>query len=204
MDLATKAELAGAHPRVGGENRRDGEGTPLSEGSSPRGRGKLRRRPAQPHVFRLIPAWAGKTSPGRNSVASDGAHPRVGGENSTGEYFGATSMGSSPRGRGKPPCAHRSRRSVGLIPAWAGKTPAGTRSARASKAHPRVGGENVGTLRGGAAAAGSSPRGRGKPHDWRVLHGGRAAHPRVGGENPTVEAAVSAYAGSSPRGRGKP
>ena len=71
--------------------------------------------------------------------------------------------------------------------------------------------------------SGSSPRGRGKPHDPRVpgrrrrLIPARAgktilralrpglgsAHPRAGGENDTHLAAIQADSGSSPRGRGK-
>ena len=70
-----------AHPRVGGENltTKDASGRPL--GSSPRGRGKPdphRRRMGAPG---LIPAWAGKTLHTRSVRETEGAHPRVGGEN---------------------------------------------------------------------------------------------------------------------------
>ena len=50
-----------AHPRVGGENV---EGLAVSAtvvGSSPRGRGKLKRDAPHTKTNRLIPAWAGKT-----------------------------------------------------------------------------------------------------------------------------------------------
>ena len=49
-----------------------------------------------------------------------------------------------------------------LIPAWAGKTSAAAGSASASRAHPRVGGENVASEAATSTATGSSPRGRGK------------------------------------------
>ena len=50
-----------AHPRVGGENP-DGDATVMTfHGSSPRGRGKPRRRGESAAHVGLIPAWAGKT-----------------------------------------------------------------------------------------------------------------------------------------------
>ena len=58
----------GAHPRVGGENTIADAVAALSQGSSPRGRGKLPPSPPLPRNLRLIPAWAGKTS--RPPVAS--------------------------------------------------------------------------------------------------------------------------------------
>ena len=70
-----------AHPRAGGENdvmrRVD---APLT-GSSPRGRGKRRRR-SRPDVDpRLIPARAGKTTATKPTRCRSTAHPRAGGEN---------------------------------------------------------------------------------------------------------------------------
>ena len=51
---------------------------------------------------------------------------------------------------------------LGLIPAWAGKTLNGQAITTWTKAHPRVGGENVVLRAGFFSAVGSSPRGRGK------------------------------------------
>ena len=91
-----------AHPRVGGEN----VGVRIDQargcGSSPRGRGK---QPDQvPHELqrRLIPAWAGKTSPAWPTRSTAWAHPRVGGENGHAVHVHGGLSGSSPRGRGKP------------------------------------------------------------------------------------------------------
>ena len=53
----------GAHPRVGGENRRSCLICSMILGSSPRGRGKRRRGGRRRGGRRLIPAWAGKTIP---------------------------------------------------------------------------------------------------------------------------------------------
>ena len=152
-----------AHPRVGGENEATVESWLGAEGSSPRGRGKPEAARIVPSVVRLIPAWAGKTTSARLASLSQPAHPRVGGENQTGSSTQSRQKGSSPRGRGKRSRVPRVGLSTRLIPAWAGKTLFLVGHPYGQPAHPRVGGENVGTLRGGAAAAGSSPRGRGKP-----------------------------------------
>mgnify|MGYP000884608118 FL=1 len=133
-------------------------------------------------------------------------------------------MGSSPRGRGKRHCVGDRARRLRLIPAWAGKTPRRFPLHSPRRAHPRVGGENSVTFADSVTVAGSSPRGRGKPHcreagasrcglipAWAgktqmraSLPLSRGAHPRVGGENQERVTATRIVAGSSPRGRGKP
>ena len=135
-------ELAWAHPRVGGENARARRRARVDHGSSPRGRGKPLPRATSLAELGLIPAWAGKTSSHPRSRASGRAHPRVGGENST----------------GRPSVPVRSR----LIPAWAGKTGERCHIRSLRWAHPRVGGENHCILIVGPCITGSSPRGRGK------------------------------------------
>ena len=70
-----------AHPRVGGENVHPSRRTTAASGSSPRGRGKPQRQHEEHPDPRLIPAWAGKTSPRDRTRCRDRAHPRVGGEN---------------------------------------------------------------------------------------------------------------------------
>ena len=133
-------------------------------------------------------------------------------------------MGSSPRGRGKPPTPTGSSLRPRLIPAWAGKTQLLDTSRPPGRAHPRVGGENARTRGGHACASGSSPRGRGKQPGEELSGRVRGlipawagktlassaqtqahrAHPRVGGENDTGFTAEQVAEGSSPRGRGKP
>ena len=195
--------VAGAHPRVGGENTTPALSVTVSHGSSPRGRGKPYAASEARIHGRLIPAWAGKTASLLFALAVVGAHPRVGGENVAKSSRPSTRDGSSPRGRGKHPVAGLVADSSGLIPAWAGKTRSARQNRYNTQAHPRVGGENG--LGDGLQVpnGGSSPRGRGKPHEeaplawqgrlipaWagktqcRVLGPGAVqAHPRVGGEN---------------------
>ena len=114
-----------AHPRAGGENSLRLESAAWSPGSSPRGRGK--REGGHPGLARggLIPARAGKTEACHSSRLPRWAHPRAGGENSCPSWPRATTLGSSPRGRGKLRARERGVNRSGLIPARAGKTSSG-------------------------------------------------------------------------------
>ena len=136
---------------------------------------------------------------------------------------GSGETGSSPRVRGKPliplsPLSH-----TGLIPACAGKTPLAFERSRSERAHPRVCGENNGSLSSCGGQLGSSPRVRGKlaarllfDPDTRLIPAcagktgipstlmlASPAHPRVCGENVIAFASWVLTAGSSPRVRGK-
>ena len=134
----------------------------LTQGSSPRGRGKhYLTLPARP-VNGLIPARAGKTSGPPAFLAPSRAHPRAGGENAARGTREAGSGGSSPRGRGKRRLRRGRAKRHGLIPARAGKTRAHTLRSEPYRAHPRAGGENALSVRVAVGDEGSSPRGRGK------------------------------------------
>ena len=175
----------------------------LATGSSPRGRGKRQEVHAGHTGVGLIPARAGKTVPGWVAPVQERAHPRAGGENIAALVAGLVYFGSSPRGRGKLVLACNREPELGLIPARAGKTAQVVRITFVSTAHPRAGGENRRTTSRPRQQSGSSPRGRGKPGNHRLLrrepgliparagktarcpHGAcsAAAHPRAGGEN---------------------
>ena len=188
---------------MGGENTDPDKQVTPETGSSPRGRGKPRRRCPLGNADGLIPAWAGKTICRSRPRRRGRAHPRVGGENYERIGDDASAGGSSPRGRGKPDQDPEPVRDPGLIPAWAGKTTTLLGTEAASRAHPRVGGENAEDRQAALKKMGSSPRGRGK-QTCSVSHHGvwglipawagktptradgercRRAHPRVGGEN---------------------
>ena len=70
-----------AHPRVGGENTKTIKLNIFELGSSPRGRGKPAWLLRSLRAWRLIPAWAGKTTATPLPGFGARAHPRVGGEN---------------------------------------------------------------------------------------------------------------------------
>ena len=78
---ARRALDSPAHPRVCGENLETSESADETTGSSPRMRGKHRRRNRRTVWHGLIPAYAGKTRTRRTVTGGPGAHPRVCGEN---------------------------------------------------------------------------------------------------------------------------
>ena len=94
-----------AHPRVCGENLAKYTPGRRSAGSSPRMRGKLIHATSARRNPGLIPAYAGKTAWQPRLQAQRPAHPRVCGENRRTLYIRHTATGSSPRMRGKLPCA---------------------------------------------------------------------------------------------------
>ena len=76
-------EDSGAHPRSRGENTSRAILNPALAGSSPLTRGKQQGDYRPMLELRLIPAHAGKTSPGRRSRPCCRAHPRSRGENAS-------------------------------------------------------------------------------------------------------------------------
>ena len=193
-----------AHPRAGGENPADQPCHADVLGSSPRGRGKPPLGPADFTDRRLIPARAGKTWERSGAARRRRAHPRAGGENRCRHVVMSCTAGSSPRGRGKLLMTGNAVKRIGLIPARAGKTVKAAMHICVPAAHPRAGGENEVAQGLFARSVGSSPRGRGKPHNVKCIvynvrlipaRAGKTslcvrvsrmprAHPRAGGENP--------------------
>ena len=68
------------HPRVGGEQTVQLCARLQLGGSSPLGRGTVRRRSDPRMQTRFIPAWAGNRPPGSGIYVEPPVHPRVGGE----------------------------------------------------------------------------------------------------------------------------
>ena len=147
---------------MGGENRERTARLRRIGGSSPHGRGKPQVGDLSAARLRLIPAWAGKTTPTLARTLKCGAHPRMGGENPGVSAPGRAASGSSPHGRGKREDRLAALALGRLIPAWAGKTGFGCHGDGPFRAHPRMGGENRTTPRLVRPVAGSSPHGRGK------------------------------------------
>ena len=90
-----------AHPRACGENGDVLGALPGRAGSSPRVRGKPNIDDLSHHIFRLIPARAGKTHGAAVKCGHGAAHPRACGENYCHFRYGLLRPGSSPRVRGK-------------------------------------------------------------------------------------------------------
>ena len=157
-----RSALRSAHPRVCGENFTEDTSCLEILGSSPRVRGKPVQRSSKSARCRLIPACAGKTVNGKTWKRKTEAHPRVCGENPAPAPVGMSSLGSSPRVRGKRQSTRENTVLWGLIPACAGKTPISCFLMLLSGAHPRVCGENGVCGTPNVGHPGSSPRVRGK------------------------------------------
>ena len=199
----TASRPCAAHPRACGENRCERRSNRVPCGSSPRMRGKPISLFGIPTAIRLIPAHAGKTRVRALLSRRRGAHPRACGENRHTLRDKQTSMGSSPRMRGKPESTVPTTLAWGLIPAHAGKTSRRLPSPGPLRAHPRACGENKAGVPKEAVDEGSSPRMRGKLYlalQGHLLiglipaHAGKTqldsgtrrrttAHPRACGEN---------------------
>ena len=213
-----------AHPRSRGENAGAGAGIAAMSGSSPLTRGKPSRSQRNAGQIRLIPAHAGKTSPGQGRPRWCAAHPRSRGENEQGRTPFLSPLGSSPLTRGKLDDVQRGPVGPRLIPAHAGKTrPEHPRTARTG-AHPRSRGENGPAAGMVPRVVGSSPLTRGKqtnaalagpPGRLIPAHAGKTwsyvtgpdnlwAHPRSRGENGHGRNLFTHHNGSSPLTRGKP
>ena len=198
-DLAIKVPV---HPRAGGEHSAPTCTRLYFVGSSPRGRGTRRVRPARHHAQRFIPARAGNTSCPRKRLQSASVHPRAGGEHGV-----ATSLYGF---------------TVRFIPARAGNTGLSALGHGRVPVHPRAGGEHQFANKQRHPLFGSSPRGRGTPSAvLRCRSTGRfiparagntppksprsigiSVHPRAGGEHHALIIEHSIEIGSSPRGRG--
>ena len=89
-----------AHPRAGGEHTLDVSEARRRGGSSPRGRGARAAWTVGDVHGGLIPARAGSTRPSPPTRPWTRAHPRAGGEHTSGPLLVPLHMGSSPRGRG--------------------------------------------------------------------------------------------------------
>ena len=198
--------------------------TRFCSAAHPRSRGENLSPPPLLCCARLIPAHAGKTSPGRGRPQWCAAHPRSRGENNENGDIPSVGQGSSPLTRGKRPRPGEPPRILRLIPAHAGKTLQVHRARWQPRAHPRSRGENPAPKPGGLGRIGSSPLTRGKPKEElctalkaRLIpaHAGktapppprgttRPAHPRSRGENLKNAIESVKTAGSSPLTRGKP
>ena len=155
--------MSADHPRACGANAMLKNGAYTGNGSSPRMRGKQRAFIENTLKPRIIPAHAGQTDVARWSGNWRTDHPRACGANSRLLQAATTSLGSSPRMRGKQRLTSIEHFAERIIPAHAGQTCGGRRGPACSADHPRACGANFRVREVVDAYAGSSPRMRGKP-----------------------------------------
>ena len=214
----------GVHPRVCGEASDDFSIDSDLSGPSPRVRGSLVRRSAEPGRRGSIPACAGKPGVAPAGSRQPWVHPRVCGEAVFSRSGPRVNPGPSPRVRGSrvrsKPCVQGAR----SIPACAGKPSTCRRWASWCRVHPRVCGEAMRKFLNAATVRGPSPRVRGSRHQRRRLPDlvgsipacagkpsatatpcqRRAVHPRVCGEAVCRRTRMKSRRGPSPRVRGSP
>ena len=94
----------------------------LSLGSPPRMRGKLGEWEQRKPIYRITPAYAGKTISVSPFAPAATDHPRVCGENAITAEDNNIKMGSPPRMRGKRISHNIYRITIRITPAYAGKT----------------------------------------------------------------------------------
>ena len=130
-------------------------------------RGKLVESGSTSWAIRNIPAYAGKTERLRGQCWGLAEHPRVCGENSRRSSAVFSSLGTSPRMRGKLAFGVFGASEWRNIPAYAGKTAFWCPRRRLGREHPRVCGENLRRTNVIWPSLGTSPRMRGKLlHDF--------------------------------------
>ena len=150
------------HPRACGANTAVEAREAVRRGSSPRMRGKRRRRNCSPSAARIIPAHAGQARRRRRLWPSSPDHPRACGANDAARSDMASSTGSSPRMRGKRQIRLPPIRRPRIIPAHAGQTTVLLSRSQVCADHPRACGANPCRPPIRWMNTGSSPRMRGK------------------------------------------
>ena len=191
----------GAHPRLRGADRRPGCAVIARVGSSPLTRGGRIHLRLNLQRFRLIPAYAGRTTKGPGNNSWKGAHPRLRGADFPTMVAATVSRGSSPLTRGGRATLHTLIASIGLIPAYAGRTPRPLRRGRHAGAHPRLRGADSCLQPHYMPPRGSSPLTRGGQILRDVDNLSAGLIPAYAGRT-SVEIPVSRLVGAHPRLRG--
>ena len=150
------------HPRLCGEKRTECYTKSAAWGSPPPMRGKVNFHFFFLRIFRITPAYAGKSSCSVPVWIHLWDHPRLCGEKVVSSVMLYPSIGSPPPMRGKGLGNPFSHRQVGITPAYAGKSSSFFAISSACWDHPRLCGEKAVSAPIFFAKAGSPPPMRGK------------------------------------------
>ena len=133
---------SGDHPRIRGEHAYAGIRDEPTVGSSPHTRGARRGSVKPLRCERIIPAYAGSTSPATNTTKWPPDHPRIRGEHPAGDLHVGFQVGSSPHTRGARRLRYGNRAGARIIPAYAGSTSSPASPTPSEPDHPRIRGEH--------------------------------------------------------------
>ena len=211
------------HSRICGEKDDDRHFGRTDEGSPPHMRGKVLCAALSVNLFRITPAYAGKSLRLLGFPRSSQDHPRICGEKLMNISTPTALQGSPPRMRGKAGIAAGTCRAVRITPAYAGKSLHGKGRGGAAGDHPRICGEKRQKFLHEVNKMGSPPHMRGKDSENRFAENpqgitpayagkrlrksvcGKSArdHPRICGEKLLIPRYASVIWGSPPHMRGK-
>ena len=191
--LLTPRSVTWDHPRVCGEKPESGRWGEQDAGSPPRMRGKAPRFLIAKGLFRITPAYAGKSVKVNEPDCLPRDHPRVCGEKTSSNVPERKNPGSPPRMQGKGcPLLFRYY-FIGITPACAGKSSWCGSHPPASGDHPRVCGEKVIQVVPPAPQVGSPPRVRGKVTPHHRVANDRGITPACAGKRRTTRTSGARY-----------
>ena len=160
MPISTS--ITSDHPRICGEKVVELVPDAQRQGSPPHMRGKALNTSFVPELYRITPAYAGKSSELKESASIRRDHPRICGEKYLEYGRRYKSTGSPPHMRGKvgeqSPAACRQ----GITPAYAGKSFHDLLLLSVGRDHPRICGEKSSCMLPFPSGTGSPPHMRGK------------------------------------------
>ena len=132
-------------------------------------RGKVFNSASEAMMFRITPAYAGKSFRKLSSLFSVRDHPRLCGEKGSATETPALSLGSPPPMRGKELISAAAQNSCRITPAYAGKRLPSGNFTDTIRDHPRLCGEKRSIYSFGQSLIGSPPPMRGKVNRFRLF-----------------------------------
>ncbi|RSX51074.1 hypothetical protein D2E24_1914 [Bifidobacterium samirii] len=158
----SRARSMSVHPRLRGEDCRQGLAPKGWAGSPPLARGRSKKRPQRIIPTRFTPACAGKIRTLISLIYSLPVHPRLRGEDVSNTLQILNVRGSPPLARGRSVTTKSFRLRTRFTPACAGKICFFKRTHNGFAVHPRLRGEDKSLKIYNTGYAGSPPLARGR------------------------------------------
>ena len=183
MPISTS--ITSDHPRICGEKVVELVPDAQRQGSPPHMRGKALNTSFVPELYRITPAYAGKSSELKESASIRRDHPRICGEKYLEYGRRYKSTGSPPHMRGKEEPGVPHRRGLGITPAYAGKSLVQRFLVGDIGDHPRICGEKKKITINAPEVEGSPPHMRGKVQRFQRHDQRRGITPAYAGKSNT-------------------